>query len=176
MRNRDVVFRYSVMKTCWNAKADLRPSFSDLVSTLSQILESLTGYFDLSVFNKTPSSPCHLDGHESAADKLENTEGDLSSESPKAIPSSPVSQPVTTCTVPSSSGAGDTPDPQNPAPVLSSQTSCIDLQLITSHPTRPNHIARMSSCLYVYATTDVPPTPPTRATLIFTTPILEENS
>ena len=38
--------RYQVMMCCWNARAELRPTFSELVLRLSYLLGSATGYFD----------------------------------------------------------------------------------------------------------------------------------
>ena len=39
-------YSYTQMCDCWNEDADERPTFSHLVSTISERLESLAGYLD----------------------------------------------------------------------------------------------------------------------------------
>ena len=45
-------FRYGLMLNCWNLDPNARPSFSDLVSSLSQSLEAMVGYMDVTAFQK----------------------------------------------------------------------------------------------------------------------------
>ena len=40
------------MLNCWNLEPNARPSFSDLVSLLSQFLEAMVGYMDAVAFEK----------------------------------------------------------------------------------------------------------------------------
>ena len=40
---------YSVMQSCWKSEPEDRPQFSELVSTISDILESIAGYIELSM-------------------------------------------------------------------------------------------------------------------------------
>ena len=40
---------YSVMQSCWESKPDDRPQFSELVSTISDILQSTAGYVELAM-------------------------------------------------------------------------------------------------------------------------------
>ena len=39
------------MLQCWENDADKRPTFSDIVGSLSQSLEALVGYMDISAFS-----------------------------------------------------------------------------------------------------------------------------
>ena len=40
------------MQHCWELDPESRPSFSDLVSSLSQSLEAMVGYMDVSAFGQ----------------------------------------------------------------------------------------------------------------------------
>jgi len=40
---------YSVMRNCWEREPEKRPQFSELVSTISSILESTAGYLELAM-------------------------------------------------------------------------------------------------------------------------------
>ena len=42
------LFSYTIMCHCWAANPDQRPNFSDLVSTVTNILESIGGYLTFS--------------------------------------------------------------------------------------------------------------------------------
>ena len=41
-----------LMQQCWDLEPKSRPSFSDLVSTLSQSLEAMAGYMDVGAFGQ----------------------------------------------------------------------------------------------------------------------------
>ena len=43
---------YLFMLKCWHGDPEERPTFSELVSLMSQTLESLAGYMDVSTFGK----------------------------------------------------------------------------------------------------------------------------
>ena len=47
---------YSVMKSCWESEPENRPQFSELVSTISSILESIAGYLELAMSLQTIKS------------------------------------------------------------------------------------------------------------------------
>lgn len=49
------------MLSMWDRRADDRPTFTDLVSTLSSYLEVTSDYLDLSGLEKSPCKPCKLD-------------------------------------------------------------------------------------------------------------------
>ena len=40
---------YSVMQSCWESAPESRPQFSELVSTISDILQSVAGYVELAM-------------------------------------------------------------------------------------------------------------------------------
>ena len=40
---------YSVMQSCWKSEPEDRPQFSELVSTISDTLQSIAGYIELSM-------------------------------------------------------------------------------------------------------------------------------
>ena len=48
-----ILYRHDIMVQCWAGKAENRPTFSDLVSSLSEYLESLSGYTPLLLEEKT---------------------------------------------------------------------------------------------------------------------------
>ena len=56
-----------LMQHCWELDPKSRPSFSDLVSSLSQSLEAMAGYIDVGAFGQ-------LQVHESA---LESAPGEI---------------------------------------------------------------------------------------------------
>ena len=43
------------MLQCWKLQPDERPSFSDLVNSLSQSIEAMAGYMDVSAFGRENS-------------------------------------------------------------------------------------------------------------------------
>ena len=43
----DSCYRYSLMLECWNLSADLRPSFTNIVSSLQKMLQSSQDYLDI---------------------------------------------------------------------------------------------------------------------------------
>ena len=45
-------FRYGFLLNCWIRDPKVRPSFSDLVPLLSQSLEAMVGYMDVTAFKK----------------------------------------------------------------------------------------------------------------------------
>ena len=72
------------MKSCWNALSDERPSFAELVLTITSVLETLVVYLDLDVskckhvleVSKSPAISCNpIDaaGAASPAPHVENT-------------------------------------------------------------------------------------------------------
>ena len=46
------ILSYLFMLKCWHGDPEERPTFSELVSLMSQTLESLAGYMDVSTFGK----------------------------------------------------------------------------------------------------------------------------
>ena len=44
--------RYTLMLQCWEMERKSRPTFSDLVSSLSQSLEAMVGYMDVGAFGQ----------------------------------------------------------------------------------------------------------------------------
>ena len=44
---------YSVMQSCWKSEPEDRPQFSELVTTISDILESTAGYVELAMSLKS---------------------------------------------------------------------------------------------------------------------------
>ena len=40
---------YSVMQNCWESDPEKRPQFSELVTTISRILEAAAGYLELAM-------------------------------------------------------------------------------------------------------------------------------
>eukprot|EP00731_Ephydatia_muelleri_P015940 Em0009g364a len=58
---------YHVMKSCWNVSSDERPSFAELVLTITSVLETLVVYLDLDVskckhvleVSKSPAISCN---------------------------------------------------------------------------------------------------------------------
>ena len=57
------------MRNCWEREPDNRPQFSELVSTISSILESVAGYLELAMsLHKVKSD---FEGGETRADSSE---------------------------------------------------------------------------------------------------------
>ena len=48
------------MLQCWELEPDLRPSFSNLVESVSNFLENMVGYMDISAFTKSKASDCDI--------------------------------------------------------------------------------------------------------------------
>ena len=44
-----------MMKVCWKELPDKHPTFSELVTTISTILEAIAGYLDLTLTPLTPA-------------------------------------------------------------------------------------------------------------------------
>ena len=44
------------MLQCWELEPDLRPSFSNLVESVSNILENMAGYMDIGAFIKSKAA------------------------------------------------------------------------------------------------------------------------
>ena len=49
------------MLQCWELEPDLRPSFSNLVESVSNILENMAGYMDIGAFTKSKASDTAAD-------------------------------------------------------------------------------------------------------------------
>ena len=49
------------MLQCWELETVLRPSFSDLVQSISTFLEGFMGYMDISAFETKPVSDSNAD-------------------------------------------------------------------------------------------------------------------
>ena len=45
-----IICSYHFMSKCWHGDPEERPTFPELVSLMSQTLESLAGYMDMSTF------------------------------------------------------------------------------------------------------------------------------
>ena len=57
--------RYSLMRHCWETDPEDRPTFSDIVSSLSVSLEGLVGYIDIGAFGvKAEPKPLDLETSE----------------------------------------------------------------------------------------------------------------
>ena len=50
------LFRYHLMRSCWEGKAELRPTFSQLLTHLTALLESMADYFDFFAVSNPHSS------------------------------------------------------------------------------------------------------------------------
>jgi len=59
---------YSVMRNCWEREPEKRPQFSELVSTISSILESTAGYLELAMSLQTVKSD-----YESGEPRVDNS-------------------------------------------------------------------------------------------------------
>ena len=54
------------MQRCWELESKGRPSFSDLVSSLSQSLEAMAGYMDVGAFGELHVQPLESESEDSA--------------------------------------------------------------------------------------------------------------
>ena len=46
------IYRYTIMHGCWCVETDQRPTFSELVDSLSSMLEGMAGYVQVSAFSR----------------------------------------------------------------------------------------------------------------------------
>ena len=44
--------RYAFMLQCWKLEPDVRPSFSNLIDSLSQSIKTMAGYMDVFAFGR----------------------------------------------------------------------------------------------------------------------------
>ena len=51
----DLSYRYDIVLACWEANPDNRPAFSELVCTISTLLEGVAGYLSIEKFSLKPS-------------------------------------------------------------------------------------------------------------------------
>ena len=87
-------YRYTLMLQCWVTEPKSRPTFSDLVSSLSQSLEAMVGYMDVGAFGQVdtmasesgfgePSKDCdnssEKEPSQSKADECEEVKLELTS-------------------------------------------------------------------------------------------------
>ena len=49
------------MQQCWDSQSKNRPTFSDIVGSLSQSLEAMAGYIDIVAFGEISKQPKELD-------------------------------------------------------------------------------------------------------------------
>lgn len=45
------LYRYSLMKTCWEESAVSRPHFNELFKSIDALVKPLAGYIDLNIIN-----------------------------------------------------------------------------------------------------------------------------
>ena len=67
-------YRYELMLSCWELEPDSRPTFSNLVSSLSQLLETMAEYMDVGAFGDKgcetdPVDPTDTNVHSEPGDK-----------------------------------------------------------------------------------------------------------
>lgn len=60
---------YRLMLQCWEFKCDKRPSFSDIIESLSQTLQAMADYINIGAFGETPPRPAKLRTEDTKADK-----------------------------------------------------------------------------------------------------------
>jgi hypothetical protein len=78
----ELLLRYDIMHNCWKLDPNSRPSFSELVSLLSQFLEAMAGYMDAFTFEKQEdeSSKVKAPSSENIAYNSEDISSDVHAE------------------------------------------------------------------------------------------------
>ena len=47
---KEIEYRYEVMLSCWDADPEQRPTFTQLVTTITSVLDPLADYLDVTTF------------------------------------------------------------------------------------------------------------------------------
>ena len=63
-------YGYDIVLACWEANPDNRPAFSQLVGTISTLLEGVAGYMAIKKFSLKPSVQDELLGDDKVEPKL----------------------------------------------------------------------------------------------------------